>query len=142
MSSSLYVRDARKDEIPVTADLTTRAFRGRPLSEALFPGCPGGADEVQWRLGRYLQKFGQENYHYIVVVDEAEKVVGQAIWMSAQDAGPPKELTPEEREAENASLPKSLDLGVLQTVKTATKELEKYLRDALGEEEYNNSWCE
>lgn len=146
MSSSLHVRDARKDELPVLTHIAVRAFRGRPMSEALFPEHlrlnPGDADKIAFRQRSHLRRFDQDNQHYIVVVDDTDTVVGFALWVSAQDPAKRAERTPEELQARNASFPKSLDLSALEAIEAATEVLDKYLRDALGEDEYNNSWCE
>lgn len=150
MSQALHVRGARRDETRALVEMGARAFKGRPLTEALFPkhlrtdqeNCqdPVSREELEFRVKRQLSMFDHENRHFLVVADDQDNPIGCAIWQSHLYA------KPEESESAKAKLlaarPKSMDIAVMAEIDEATLVLEKTLEDALGEEEYRNSWCE
>lgn len=143
MSPTLHLRKGRKDEIDDLVQLSIRAFRGRPLSEALFPEhlqtAPG--EELGFRARGHLSKMDHKDLHYVVVADEEDKAVGCAVWQSPLDPS----ASPEDLEAAKATLranlPKGLDVAALAEVDKAVQILEGNLRDALGEDGYKNAWC-
>lgn len=144
MSSSLHLRKARKEELKTLIQISARAFKGRPLSEALFPAHlqTDPNQDLEFRLERQRSKFDNEDLHYIVVADDQDKPLGWAVWQNpTQHATPPAGS-----EAANASLrenpPPGMDLAVLDIFEKGTAALGKNLRDALGEDGYNNAWCE
>lgn len=129
------------------AELGGRAFKGRPLSEALFPlhlqTYPN--EELDYRVARQLQRFDNEDLHGIVVANQEDRPVGWAIWQSPSGLGPDSGHPEGARAALEASLPKNLpkglDLAVLAEVKEGIEVLDKSLRDALGEDGYKEAWC-
>lgn len=147
MSSPLHVRDARKDELYYLIELSGRAFKGRAFSEALFPPHlrTDPKEEADFRAGRQLRRWDNEDFHYIVVADEEDKPVGWAVWQSPSNV----ETQPGESEGASAALrkslpkdlPKGLDVSVLQEVEAKTQVLDKTLRDSLGEDGYKKAWC-
>lgn len=142
--SALHLRNARKEEIPALVLLSEKAFRGRPLSDALFPEHlqTDPNERYEFRAQIHLRKFDNEDLYYIVVADEDDTAVGYAIWQSPpkpgtsfQDAGTTKAILA-------GAKPKFLDADVLATVEKGTAVLEKQIRDALGKEGYENAWCQ
>lgn len=143
MSSSLHLRKARKDEIDTLVRISAKAFKGRPLSDALFPPHlqTDPDQDREFRAERQRKKFDNEDLHYIVVADDQDTPLGWALWQSpTQDATPPAGS-----EAANAKLrenpPAGMDLAVLDVFEKGTAALGKNLRDALGEDGYKNAWC-
>lgn len=130
------------------AQLSINAFRhsGRQVNAALFPERlrvnPGDTDEIELSVRNMVRTFDYKNRHYIVAVDEQDAIMGWAEWTSGED--PIEELTPEERDKKKAEgiarLPKSFDLQAAQQLGREADELSKKLREALDEEEYQNSW--
>lgn len=128
--------------------LSITAFRhsGRQVNAALFPERlrvnPGDTDEIELSVRNMVRTFDYKNRHYIVAVDEQDTIMGWAEWTSGED--PIEELTPEERDKKRAEgiarLPKSFDLQAAQQLGQEAEELSKKLREALGEEGYQNSW--
>lgn len=146
---TFQIRYARKDELHAMAQLSVTAFRhsGRQVNAALFPEHlrvnPGDTDEVEFSVRNMTRTFDYKNRHYIVAADdEQDTIMGWAEWTSGED--PIEEMTPEEREKKRAEgiarLPKSFDLQAAQQLGREAEELEKKLRQALGEEGYQNSW--
>lgn len=145
---SSKVRHARQDELPTMAQLSVTSFRhsGRQVNAALFPEYlrinPGDSDEVDFSVKNMGRNFEKKNHHYIVVVDGQDNIMGWAEWISGED--PVVEMTPDEREKKRAEgiarLPKSLDLQAAERLGKEADELSKRLKEALGEEQYQNSW--
>lgn len=148
MQKPSTIRYARKDELTAMAQLSITAFRhsGRQVNAALFPERlrmnPGDTDEIEMSVRNMVRTFDHENRHYIVAVDEQDTIMGWAEWTSGEDRI--EELTPEEQQKKKAEgiarLPKSFDLQAAQQLGREAEELSKKLREALGEEEYHNSW--
>lgn len=143
MSSSLHLRKARKDEIDTLIQISAKAFKGRPLSDALFPPhLETDPDQNRkFRAERHREKFDNKDLHYIVVADDEDRPLGWALWQSPdQDATPPAV-----NEAANAALrenpPPGMDVSVLDVFEQGTAVLAKNLRDALGEDGYSTAWC-
>lgn len=143
MSSSVHLRKASKDEIDILIRISARAFKGRPLSEALFP--PHLQTDIdqdhEFRAERQRAKFDNEDLHYIVAADDQDAPLGWALWQSpTHDSTPPAGS-----ESANAELrenpPAGMDLAVLDIIEKGTAALGKNLRDALGEDGYKNAWC-
>lgn len=131
------------------AQLSVTAFRhsGRQVNAALFPEHlrvnPGDTDEVEFSVRNMTRTFDSRNRHYIVAADdEQDTIMGWAEWTSGED--PIEEMTPEEQEKKRAEgiarLPKSFDLQAAQQLGREAQELDKRLKQALGEEGYQNSW--
>lgn len=146
MSSPLHIRPARRDEINTLCQLSREAFRGRPMTEALVPQRllqlhgTSEADALDFRAQRHRKAFDDANKHYVVVADAAtDEPAGWAVWHSyPPDAVAPVLKTPEER----AALPPYVDREALAVVEREGVLLDQTIRDALGEEGYENSWCE
>lgn len=163
---ALRVRPTRKEDIEAIVRFSAKAFKGRPLSEALFPARlqteptkPGeaiGREEFEYRVERLKVKFDKEDLHYVVVVDDQDTPIGSAIWQSPP--GPSLDTKPDESDKEKAEKsdkkkveallgpenirPKGLDTEVVAWIESNINVLEGSLRDALGEEGYKNSWCQ
>ncbi|KAG8157282.1 hypothetical protein KVR01_012990 [Diaporthe batatas] len=148
MKENLKIRYARKNELPTMAQLSVTAFRhsGRQVNAALFPQHlrinPGDSDEIDFSASTMAMNFEKKNHHYIVVADEQEGILGWAEWTSGED--PAVDITPEEREKKRAEgiarLPKSMDLQAAQKLGQEAADLSKRLKEALGEDQYQNSW--
>lgn len=149
-SQSLRIRYMRKDELEAIVRLSARAFKGRPMTEALFPThlqtdltSPGeviSREEFDFRVGRHLHKFDDEALHYLVVVDDEDNPVGTAIWKSPLRTEPDKSKTVDALLGPT-SRPKSMDMAVVAEIEKGLKVLERNLQDALGADGYRNSWC-
>ncbi|KAF3770640.1 hypothetical protein M406DRAFT_67026 [Cryphonectria parasitica EP155] len=141
-SSGLHIRRAHKADIPTLVKISSEAFRGRPLTEALFPPhLSKGLDQEEklaFRRAWHENGFDNENRHYIVVVDgpDDSNIVGSACWQSRDDPLE-SQLMPEQLRAQ---CPPTMDLAALDIIERDTKVLKKNLLDALGEEAYKNSW--
>lgn len=148
MVSALKIREARIEELTAIVKLMVEAFRGRAMNEAFFPERlrtgSGDDEEVAFRVENLAKRFDFENHHYIVVVDNDDNILGAAEWLSGDD--PVVAMTEEERAANKAKgmagLPKGFDFAAAEQAGTEAAELDKSLRDALGEEAYKNSWSE
>lgn len=148
MMESSTVRYARQDELATMAQLSVTSFRhsGRQVNAALFPEHlrinPGDSDEVDFSVKNMARNLEKKNHHYIVAVDGQDNIMGWAEWISGGD--PVVEMTPDEREKKRAEslarLPKSLDLQAAERLGKEADELLKRLKEALGEEQYQNSW--
>ncbi|KAI7780377.1 hypothetical protein LA080_016101 [Diaporthe eres] len=148
MQKPSNIRYARKDELTAMVQLSITAFRhsGRQVNAALFPERlrinPGDTDEIELSVRNMVRTFDYKNRHYVVAVDDQDTIMGWAEWTSRED--PVEELTPEEREKKRAEgvsrLPASFDLQAAQQLGREAEELSKKLREALGEEGYQNSW--
>ncbi|KAK2601384.1 hypothetical protein N8I77_010839 [Diaporthe amygdali] len=148
MSRPIHVRYARQDELPAMAQLSITAFRqsGREVNAALFPEHlrvnPGDADEIEFSVKNMARTFDNKSRHYVVAVDEQDTIMGWAEWTSGDE--PVVEMTPEEREKKRAEgisrLPRSFDLQAAERLGREADELSKSLKEALGEEHYQNSW--
>lgn len=145
MSSTLHIREAREDDLPTMTRISIEAFRGRPMNEAKFPPhlriLPGDEDKVGPVTERRRARLGRPNVHTLVVVDEADHVLGAAEWQSVPEPLVPV-LTPEAREARFAELPSCVDRAAIEALERDGLLLDQTIRDALGEEGYDNSWCE
>lgn len=151
--SPLRVRPARRDEIPALCRIGREAFRGRPLTEAINPphlvGEAGDEAVVEFRAARQRRVFDDPEKHFVVVEDAgagAGEVAGYAIWHAypvgpVVAAPPPASETAEARAARLAKLPPIVDVAALETLERETVLLDQTIRDALGEEGYENSWC-
>lgn len=148
MQKPSNIRYARKDELTAMVQLSITAFRhsGRQVNAALFPERlrinPGDTDEIELSVRNMVRTFDYKNRHYVVAVDDQATIMGWAEWTSGED--PIEELTPEEREKKRAEgvsrLPASFDLQAAQQLGREAEGLSKKLREALGEEGYQNSW--
>lgn len=148
MKEPLKIRCARKEEFPTMARLSVAAFRhsGRQVNAALFPEHlrvnPGDSDEVKLSVGDMHRNSEKNNHHFIVVADEQDIIMGWADWICGED--PVLDMTQEQREIKRAEriarLPRSMDLQAAQRLGREAGELSKRLREALGEDQYQNSW--
>lgn len=147
MPHNLRIRKAQESDLPDMTRISIEAFRGRPMNEAQFPPhlrvLPGDGDKVGHITERRRAKLDRPNVHVIVVVDDDDdgRVLGSAEWQSVPEPLVPY-TTPEGREAELAKLPSCIDRGAVVELVTESLLLDQTIRDALGEEEYENSWCE
>lgn len=147
-NSTLRIREATEDDLPAMTRISIEAFRGRHMNEAMFPEHlrvrPGDADRYDVILSRRRARLGRPNVHNLVVVNdtpEGEVVVASAEWQSVPEPVVP-ELTPEARAARDAGFPASLDREAIAVLESESALLDQTIRDALGEEGYENSWCE
>lgn len=149
-SSTLRIREITEDDLPALARISIAAFRGRPMNEAMFPERlrqrPGDADRYDVVLARRRARLGRPHVHNIAVVEDSEGeevIVGSAEWQSVPEPLLAASLvTPEGRAARDAGFPASLDREAVAALERESVLLDQTIRDALGEEGYENSWCE
>lgn len=143
---SIQIRRARQNELPAIVQLMITAFRGRAMNDAFFPKHlrvdTGDSDEFELRTKNISRNFGNQNRHHIVVVDEADRVLGYAEWTNGDD--PIVDMTPEERNKKRLEdikvLPKTFDLQAAERAMREIEPLSNKLKEALGKEGYDNSW--
>ncbi|CAN8098115.1 unnamed protein product [Discula destructiva] len=153
MSKTLHIRDARKDEVHALINIGARAFKGRAMSEALFPKRLRAIDgqlmcsdaeklqcqeESEFCVERLLRRIDDETEHFVVATDDHDAPIGYANWRS------PLSNKPEEAKALESLLqeehPKTMDMEALAVISKGIAVLEAAIRDALGEDEFRRSW--
>lgn len=145
MSSSYHIRKAEKDDLPAMIEVSKRAFAGGAMSDALFPEHLRTEDteneKVQFHLSRHVDKIYDENRHYLVVVDDKDTIAGIALWQTYVETGLNDKEAEEAEKAELRShFPKSIDLAAAEKIEKLLEVLKKTIKDALGQEEFKNSW--
>lgn len=121
------------------------AFRDGPWSSFIFPEHlrvqPGDKDEYDWRLGKFSATFESPNRYHVVAVnrskdhDGKDGILGWAQWITASDQNEPKTGN------EVVELPPSLDRANFEILAKEGQELDQFVRDALGKERGQSSWC-
>lgn len=119
--SVIYLRPARKEDIPIIAALRVASFSDSPFVQAIFPERlrvkPGSQDRLDWISAQTENCFGKPFHHHIVAVDKAtsgeETVVGLVEWRAPGAEESTDQQTPEERdnatEKTLAELPACID---------------------------------
>lgn len=159
MAPKLRIRNAVASDVPQMTRLSIAAFRGRPMNDAMFPEHlrqrPGDIDREEVIGSRFLASLGKPGRHVILVVEEDDEEDGAAelaegeedgrgrVLATAQwDAVPgPLVQAPEEKAKALGGLPASFDKESLKEIEREGLLLDQTIRDAMGQEEYDNSWC-
>lgn len=155
--AKIHLREAREQDIPLVVPMLMHAFRGRAMNEAFFPARlrvrQDDADQIAFRSAHIRKQFairdqaqsGQE--HYIVAVlredtDDNETIVGYAAWVDCNgSAAVSSSATTTTETAVSPSMPSSMDREAVDTAYKEIAVLENFLRKALGEQGFANSWC-